>query len=86
VVKAVAGELGLPGAVKVMGPDPADGRYRMTTVYVALSGEAGALDALARRGWAPFGPADGIVPCRPWTDDYVNILVPLAMKARSEGL
>jgi hypothetical protein len=86
VVKAIAGKLGLEGAVKVTGADPAEGRYRLTTVYVALAGKAGALETLVRRGWRPFGSEDGIGSCRPWTDDYVNVLVPLLAKIRGEGL
>lgn len=80
VVKAIAGKLCLKGVVKVSGPDPADGRYRLTTVYVALAAEPGRLAALKERGWIPFGTEDGIAACRPWTDDYVNVLVPLAAK------
>ncbi|MGV8080832.1 MAG: spermidine synthase [Syntrophales bacterium] len=83
VVKAIAGKLNLKGVVKVAGSDPADGRYRLTTVYVALAAEPGRLVSLAERGWIPFGAEDGIANCRPWTDDYVNVLVPLAAKIRS---
>lgn len=86
VVKAIAGSMGLIGAVKVAGPDPADGRYRLTTVYVALAAAPGRLDALIERGWIPFGADDGIPACRPWTDDYVNVLVPLAAKIRTGQL
>jgi hypothetical protein len=86
VAKAIAGRLGLAGAVKVTGPGPADGRYRMTTVYVALAGESRGVEALIRRGWTPFGAGDGIALCRPWTDDYVNVLVPLAEKMRAGRL
>jgi hypothetical protein len=83
VVKAIAGKLGLKGVVKVAGHDPTDGRYRLTTVYVALAAEPGRLAALTERGWIPFGTEDGITASRPWTDDYVNVLVPLAAKIRA---
>ena len=45
------------------------------------------LAALVRKGWIPFGPGDGLREVTPWTDDYINILLPLrdGMRERWDG-
>ena len=80
VLKAVARNLGLEGAVKtVIGGLPPD-QEGITTVYGMMARKQVRLEPFYRHGWVPFSNRDGVADCRPWTDDYVNILAPLWAK------
>jgi FtsH-binding integral membrane protein len=80
VLKAVAASLGLQGSVKtVIGSHQPD-HYQITTVYGMLTRDQARLAPFSRYGWIPFSEKDGLMTCRPWTDDYVNILAPLWAK------
>ncbi len=83
VVKATADSLGIGGAVKVRSTGGNDARFPVRTVYAALSRDAEAIRSLAERGWTPFGNGDGLPACRAWSDDYINILIPLIENRRN---
>lgn len=80
VLKAAAANLALHGAVKTVISSRRPDHYRITTVYGMLVRDQAGLTPFARYGWVPFSDADGLMKCRPWTDDYVNILAPLWAK------
>jgi spermidine synthase len=77
VVKSLAASTGLSGAMNC----PA-GRDKFTILSAAsqcvvLAVDPSRLKPLVTRGWTRFGKGDGLEPVSPWTDDHVNILLPL---------
>jgi spermidine synthase len=82
VVKATALSLGLHGAVKTRSFVPEETFFTIGTVYVAFSRDADILQSLKDRGWTLLDRHDGLSACEAWTDDYINILVPLKEKLR----
>ena len=82
VVKATALSLGLHGAVKARSFTPEETYFAINTIYVAFSRDADILQALEDRKWTPLDGRDGLPACEAWTDDYINILVPLREKLR----
>ncbi len=77
VLKAAAGRLGLHGAFRVPEPGRRLAALEFASSYYVLTRDPGRIAALAARGWTPAGPADGLPPLRPWSDDFVNVLAPL---------
>jgi len=87
VIKAVAAQLGLAGAVNVPTPKTELKANQSATWCVVLARNPERLAALAGKGWIPFGPGDGLKEAVPWTDDYINIMLPLrdGMRERWDG-
>jgi hypothetical protein len=87
VIKAIAAELGLAGAANVPTPKTELKANQSATWCVVLARNPDRLAALVRKGWIPFGPGDGLREVTPWTDDYINILLPLrdGMRERWDG-
>ncbi len=83
VIKATADSLGIRGAVKVRSTGRSEARFPVRTVYAAFSRDADAIHSLSRNGWMPFGDRDGLPECRAWSDDYINILIPLIENRRN---
>ena len=83
VIKATADSLGIRGAVKVRSTGRSESRFPVRTVYAAFSRDADAIHSLAAKGWMPFGDQDGLPVCRAWSDDYINILIPLIENRRN---
>ena len=83
VIRSTSSVLGLYGAVKktIMQREEHSGQIR--TDYVILVKNRDILKKLPESQWTVWSDQDHSVPCRPWTDDYVNILVPLAAKIHS---
>jgi hypothetical protein len=77
ILKAVAEQMGLAGAVNVPTPKTELKANQSATWCVALSRRPDRLKKLVDRGWIPFGSGDGLRKATPWTDDYINILWPL---------
>jgi hypothetical protein len=78
ILKAIAEQMGLAGAVNVPTPKTALKAHQSATWCVALARNPARLTNLVERGWIPFGPDDGLrQEATPWTDDYINILSPL---------
>ena len=77
ILKAVAEQMGLAGAVNVPTPKTELKANQSATWCVALSRRPDRLKKLVDRGWLPFGSGDGLRKATPWTDDYINILWPL---------
>ncbi len=80
VIKAVSKRLKLHGAMKSMLTVREESLKPVRTDYVVLALSRTALQGFLAQGWTALGNSDGIKECRSWTDDYVNILVPLATK------
>jgi hypothetical protein len=79
VLKATAGALGLSGAMNVrIKNQEKTAPFRITGQCVTLAVSPKRLQPLLDRGWIPFGKMDGLGDIEPWTDDYINILAPLA--------
>jgi hypothetical protein len=83
VIKATANSLGIRGAVKVRVRDRSETRFPVHTVYAAFSRNAGTIASLIERGWTPFDRHDGLPECRAWSDDYVNLLIPVRENRRN---
>jgi hypothetical protein len=77
ILKAIAGQLGLAGAINVPTPKTELKANQSATWCVALTRNPARLKKLVDIGWIPFGPRDGLKEATPWTDDYINILWPL---------
>ena len=77
IIKALASELGLTGAINVPTPKTALKANQSATWCVVLARDPGRLDGLLKKGWLPLGPGDGLREVTPWTDDYINIMLPL---------
>ncbi len=77
IIKALACELGLTGAINVPTPKTALKANQSATWCIVLARDAGRLDGLLKKGWLPLGPGDGLREVTPWTDDYINIMLPL---------
>ncbi|MFA5183259.1 MAG: fused MFS/spermidine synthase [Syntrophales bacterium] len=80
VIKTVATRLKLHGAMKSTLTMRKESSAPVHTDYMVLTLNGTALKALLDQNWIALGNSDGIKECQPWTDDYVNILVPLAAK------
>ncbi|MDQ5986663.1 MAG: hypothetical protein CSYNP_02393 [Syntrophus sp. SKADARSKE-3] len=80
VLKANATELHLLGATKTVTTKRIESAKPICTEYVALTRSQHTLWAFINQNWVVFGPDDGIKLCRPWSDDYVNILYPLFIR------
>jgi hypothetical protein len=77
ILKAIAGQLGLAGAINVPTPKTELKANQSATWCVALTRNPVRLQKLVDIGWIPFGPRDGLKEATSWTDDYINILWPL---------
>jgi len=77
IIKALASELGLTGAINVPTPKTELKANQSATWCVVLARDPGRLDGLIKKGWLPLGPGDGLKDVTPWTDDYINIMLPL---------
>ncbi len=77
VLKALAAQMGLAGAINVPTPKTQLQANQSATWCVALSRNPERLNGLEKRGWIRFGAQDGLKEATPWTDDYINILAPL---------
>jgi spermidine synthase len=80
VVKAVAGQLKLSGAINVKLDRSKVAFYEAPNQCVVLTRNPMRLQSLLSRGWIRLGTGDGLEDCTPWSDDYINILAPLATK------
>jgi spermidine synthase len=82
LIKSTSTALNLYG---VMNP-PADKtklkRYQNVTNCVALARNTERLQVLIDRGWVMFSEKDGLSKAKPWTDDYMSILIPLVEGTR----
>jgi len=76
VIKAIAGEMNLHGAINIPYAAVKPGPEQIATLCVVLSGDRQSLQPLLDAGWISL-EADGLEKMSPWTDDYVNILEPL---------
>lgn len=76
LIKAVAREMGLSGAINVPVPDGRLNPEQLDTRCVVLAGRRANLQPLVGAGWILLGE-DTLGPMSPWTDDYINILEPL---------
>jgi spermidine synthase len=80
VIKAVATRLKLQGAMKSTSTVRTESSTPVRTDYMVLTADRNTLQRFLDERWTIIDNSDGIKACRPWTDDYVNILVPLAAK------
>ena len=85
VVKATAAGLGLHGVMKGTTTAQDASVKPVRTQYIALARNEIDLAALRKQGWIKMGNDDGLKACRPWTDDYINILAPLSAKMQQDG-
>jgi len=86
VLKSTITSLGVPGVMNVRTMQKQGDRYSIQGQCVAVSIDPERLQPLINRGWLPFGKGDGLRDMKPWTDDYINILAPLAKATRSKWL
>ena len=82
VLKSTAATVGLFGVMNNPGKKRKVKAPYITGQFVALAADSTRLRPLIDRGWAAFGKGDGLKNMAPWTDDYINVLAPLALRAR----
>lgn len=78
IIRAAAKSLNLQGAVKHSLMALPESSKPVRTEYAVLTREPTDLQFFLSRQWKAFGDRDGLVRCCPWTDDYVNLLRPMA--------
>ena len=83
VIKAIARDLNLHGAINLSLAKDQLRPEQMDTLCVALTGNRESLQPLVDSGWVLFGE-DGLKEMAPWTDDYINILEPLGKASRRD--
>ena len=84
VIKSVASELRLFGAMNVPLPKRKLKSYQRANQCVAVARSSERLQPLLKKGWIPFGEGDGLERTAPWTDDHINILAPLLSRFKTE--
>ncbi len=82
VIKSTSAGLNLYGAINVPVTRDKLKYYQNASWCVALSRSPERLQPLVDRGWVRLGKNDGLNGSAPWTDDYINILAPLAENIR----
>ena len=82
IVKATALGLGLHGAMKATEEPTGDPGNPLRTQYAILARSRDDLAPYLARNWKAMKEGDGLPDSRVWTDDYVNILVPLSARLR----
>ena len=78
VLKSTAATLGLSGAMNDPNKEREEKAPYIRAQYVALAADSMRLQPLIDRGWIALGKGDGLEDLAPWTDDYINVLAPLA--------
>ncbi|HPC31806.1 MAG TPA: fused MFS/spermidine synthase [Syntrophales bacterium] len=84
VVKAILADMKLPGVMKLSALTSSDTYMPIATLYLVISPESEELKPFVERGWIMLGEQDGLPPGVAWTDDYINILAPAAVKWRAK--
>jgi hypothetical protein len=82
VIKSTSAELNLYGAINVPATRDKLEYYQNASWCVALARNPARLKPLVNRGWVRLGKDDGLDGSASWTDDYINILAPLAENIR----
>ena len=85
VLKSTAATLGLSGAMNDRARKRKEEAPYATSQYVALAVDPVRLRPLIGHGWIAFGKGDGLKNMPPWTDDYINVLAPLALWANTRA-
>ena len=83
LIKAVAREMTLYGALNVPVAKDRLRPEQIDTRCVVLTGNRGSLQPLLETGWVPLGE-DDLTTMEPWTDDYNNILEPLRVGIKTK--
>lgn len=84
VLRAVSRSLGLHGLYRDSRRDGPLAEYESPSIVYAIARERATLAPLAERGWLDPERRGEIPDVRPWTDDYVNLLVPLYARLASD--
>ena len=82
MIKAAAMDMNLCGAINVPMKSDKLKPYEVPTTCLVLARSPENLQPLIEQGWVMLGNNDGLVDMAYWTDDYINILAPLAEKIR----
>jgi hypothetical protein len=77
MIKATSAGLNLYGAINIPATKDELKYYQNASWCVVLARNPARLQPLVDRGWVRLGKDDGLGGSAPWTDDYINILVPL---------
>jgi spermidine synthase len=86
VIKATASMLNLSGVVNNMASKGKLEGYQTPPNCVVLAKNPKRLQTLVDQGWIMFSKKDGLGHVRPWTDDYIDVISPLAEIIKNVGL
>lgn len=86
VIKATASVLNLSGVVNNMASKWKLEGYQTPPNCVVLAKNPKRLQTLIDQGWIMFSKKDGLGHVRPWTDDYIDVISPLAEIIKNVGL
>ncbi|MFW9942196.1 MAG: spermidine synthase [Candidatus Thorarchaeota archaeon] len=83
VIKSISSQLMLFGATSppIEEKKKLEG-YQSNSICVVLARDPDIFSPLIDRGWIMFNDKDGLPKVTPWTDDYINILVPLMLQTK----
>ena len=84
VLKAVAGKFNLYGAFNIWAPQDKLQSYKLAPICVVITRNIANLKPLLDRGWKVFGKSDGMTECSPWSDDYINMILPLTENIKAK--
>jgi len=84
VLKAVAGKFNLYGAFNIRASQDKLQPYKLDPICVVITRNLANLKPLLDRGWKVFGKSDGMTECSPWSDDYINMILPLAENIKAK--
>ena len=84
VLKAVAGKFNLYGAFNIWASQDKLQSYQRASICVVITRNLANLKPLLDRGWKVFGKSDGMTECSPWSDDYINMILPLAENIKAK--
>jgi spermidine synthase len=86
IIKSISSQLKLFGLIS---PPIKKGKkleeFYNESLCVVLARDPVILNSLINRGWIMFNDKDGLPEVTPWTDDYINILIPLMIKTKKMG-
>jgi len=85
LIKSTSANLELYGVMNPFISKDKIKKYQNATNCVAIARNTARLQPLIDRGWIMFSEKDGLSKVKPWTDDYMSILIPLIETAKNGG-
>lgn len=82
VLRAAAESFGLHSVYRRSQNPDEMGEYEFASIFYAMSDNPASLEPLIERGWEKVDANSDVPVMQPWTDDHVNVMLPLWSKLR----